>query len=188
MALVVETGTGLPDAEAYVTVAEFKDYCDKRGLSYAGKADLEIEQKVRLGTDYVDTISRYKGNRLSPQQALQFPRANLFDWGGVEVAGLPLKVKQATSELAYRALSGELYEDLDRGGMVQSESVGDISVTYAEGAPRGKWFTAAMAMLQQYVRDEKSSRPSPRYGTSETAYYGFDMMANPGPASDLAPS
>lgn len=187
MALIVENGTGLADADAYVSVAEFKDYCDKRGLDYAGKADPEIEQKIRLGTDYVDTISRYKGNRKRAEQSLQFPRQNLYDWGGTEVIGLPLKVKQAASELAFRALSGELYEDLDRGGMVKSESVGEISVTYADNAPRGKFFTAAMAMLAQFVRDEKSIRPSPKYGTSEEGYFGFDMMANPSPASDLAP-
>lgn len=187
MPLIVENGTGLTDADAYVTVAEFKDYCDKRGLAYGAATDGEIEQKVRLGTDYVDTINRYKGSRRRPEQSLQFPRANLYDWGGEEVIGLPLKVKQACAELAFRALSGELYEDLDRGGMVQSESVGEISVTYAEGAPRGRWFTAAMAMLAQYVRDEKSVRPSPRYGTSAEGYFEFNMMANPSPASDLAP-
>lgn len=187
MPLIVEDGTGLADADAYVSTAAFKTYCDDRGLSYAGKTDAEIDQRIRLATEYVDTINRYKGSRMKGTQSLQFPRLSLYDWGGDEVSGLPLKVKQACSELALRALTGELYEALDRGGMVASESVGEISVSYEQGAPRGRFFTAAMNMLQQYVRDEKSVRPSPRFGTSAEPYFGFGMMDNPSPDSELAP-
>jgi len=187
MALIVEDGTGIADADAYVSTVAFKTYCDDRGLSYAGKSDTEIDQRIRLATEYIDTINRYKGNRLKSTQSLQFPRSNLYDWGGDLALGLPTKVKQACSELALRALTGELYQDLARGGEVKSESVGELSVTYADGAPRGQFFTAAMNMLQQYVRAKGAFIGEPRYGTSEAAYFELGMMDNPSPVSDLAP-
>lgn len=152
MTIIVEDGTGRADAESYLTVAAFKAYCDGRGLSYDGQSDTVIEQKLRIATGYIDTVKRYKGERLSAAQSLEFPRANLTDWGGLEVSGVPARVKQACAELAQKAFTENLYADLDRGGMVTSQSVGPISVSYAEGAPAGKSFTVAMKLLEPYFR------------------------------------
>lgn len=151
--LIVETGTGLADAESYLTVADFKGYCDKRGLSYDGQSDTVIEQKLRIATGYIDTVKRYKGQRLLSEQALEFPRANLTDWGGLAVAGVPGRVKQACAELAFKAFTENLYVDLDRGGMVTSQSVGPMSVSYSDKAPVGKSYMTAMKLLEPYTRD-----------------------------------
>lgn len=153
MSIIVETGAGLADAESYLTVADFKGYCDKRGLSYADHSDTVIEQKLRIATGYIDTVKRYKGQRLLTEQSLEFPRANLTDWGGLPVTGVPGRVKQACAELAYKAFTENLYVDLDRGGMVTSQSVGPMSVSYADKAPVGKSYMTAMKLLEPYTRD-----------------------------------
>jgi hypothetical protein len=153
--IIVEDGTGKANAESYLSVADFKGYCDARGLSYEGQADAVIEQKLRIATGYIDTVKRYKGSRLLSAQALEYPREGLTDWGGLEVTGVPGRVKQACAELAFKAFTESLYVDLERGGMVTSQSVGPLSVSYAEGAPAGKSFMVAMKLLEPYFRDPK---------------------------------
>lgn len=153
MTLIVEDGTGMDDAESYLSVVDFKGYCDKRGLSYDGQTDEVIEQKLRIATGYIDTVKRYKGQRLLTEQSLEFPRASLTDWGGLPVDGVPGRVKQACAELAVKAFSENLYVDLDRGGMVTSQSVGPLSVSYSDKAPAGKSYMVAMKLLEPYTRD-----------------------------------
>lgn len=153
MTIIVENGTGLADAESYLSVADFKGYCDKRGLSYDGQSDAVIEQKLRIATGYIDTVKRYKGQRLLVDQALEFPRESLTDWGGLPVTGVPGRVKQACAELAVKAFTENLYVDLERGGMVSSQSVGPISVSYSDKAPVGKSYMTAMKLLEPYTRD-----------------------------------
>jgi hypothetical protein len=179
MPLVVEDGTGRSDAESYQSVASFKSYCDARGYSYAGVADAKIEQSLRLSTGYIDTQFRYKGERSLGSQSLEFPRTNLTDWSSYVITGVPNRVAQACNELAFKALTQPLYEDLDRGGKVRSESVGSISVTYADDAPAGKTYQFAAKLLAQYVRDPMDIE-GPFFGGGTAGYFGHGMHDNPG--------
>jgi hypothetical protein len=177
MPLIIEDGSGKADADSYQTVAAFKLYCDDRGMSYAGHSDADIERALRQGTNYIDTAFRYKGNRSLASQALEFPRSNLVDWSGFTITGLPVRVVRACSELAFRALSQPLMEDLDRGGKVVSESVGSISVTYAQDAPAGKTWQAAQKLLEPYIRDP-NERGSPYFTEPSGSAFSFDMHSN----------
>jgi hypothetical protein len=152
MALVVEDGTGLSDAESYISVAQYKAYADGRGYDHSALSDTQIEQKLREGAQFVDTIGRFKGVQLVSTQALEWPRSGCIDWSGNTVSGVPKRVKDAQAEATYKAQSGALYTDADRGGMIKSESVGPISVTYMDGAPATKLFTAVMNLLKPYFR------------------------------------
>lgn len=177
MAIIVEDGTGLANAESYLSVAEFKAYCDGRGMSYSGNSDTVIEQKLRIATGYIDTVKRYKGQRLLVEQSLEFPRDSLTDWGGLEVTGVPGRVKQACAELAFKAFSENLYTDLDRGGMVTSQGVGPINVTYDAKAPVGKSFMTAMKLLEPYTRDYLIiGRP---YFVAVDSFFSATMDDNP---------
>lgn len=187
MALIVETGAGLPDAEAYVSVADFKAMCDRWGYAYAGFTDEVIEQKLRLAAAFIDTVFRYKAQRLLPGQAMEFPRTGMTDWSGYEVTGVPARVIKANVELASKALVEPLYTDLDRGGQVTSESVGPISVSYAEGAPVGKMFRFAEQLLKPYIRVSGSDMTGPRFETPGGPAFGFGMHDNEGIGLSVAP-
>lgn len=178
MAITVEDGTGKADAETYLSVADFKAYCDARGYAYSGNSDSVIEQKLRLAAAYIDTFARFKAVRLVSDQALEFPRSGLVDWSGITVTGVPKRVKDACAELAFKALSENLYSDADRGGMVKSESVGPISVTYADGAPAQKLFSSAVNLLKPYLRDERDSIGAPVFGGSDEGYFSAGMHDN----------
>lgn len=188
MALIVEDGTCLTDAESYLSVAGFKAYCDKWGYSYAGITDAVIEQKLRLATAYIDTIFRYKGVRQVNAQALEFPRSTLFDWSAYEVTGVPARVVKACAELAFKGFTESLYVDLDRGGMVTSESVGPLSVSYAPDAPAGKTYRFAENLLGPYIRKDHDFLNPPIFGTSDAPGFERDMMAFPGGSTRSDPT
>lgn len=187
MTIVVEDGTGLSTAETYITVAAFKAYCDARGMSYSAYTDANIEAALRKATDYLDSKWRFKGVRLVSTQALSFPRSDLTDLDGYAVTGLPARLKAAESELTFRALSADLYEDMDRSGMVKSETVGPISTTYVDGAPAGKLFTIADRLLSPYTIKDGLRMGVPINGqTEQDPYFAAGMQDAPGtsPAAD----
>lgn len=179
MALIVEDGTGRTDAETYISVNVFKTFCLKRGYD-VDAYDLDVmEIALRKAADYINTQFRYKGFRLTGDQAMEFPRNSLYDWSGLLVTGVPMRVKNACCELAFKALTQPLYQDQNRGGKVVSESVGPISTTYAEDAPTGIVWQQAWNFLQPFVRDPKHIY-GPFFGNTGTAAVSIGMMDNPG--------
>lgn len=185
MALTVENGTGLAGADAYISLVEFKTFCSDRNYRWESFEDFQLEASIRLATSWIDTYSRYKGSRLASSQALEFPRTDLTDWSGYTVTGVPKRVKDACAELAFKGLSEPLYQDLDRGGMITSESVGPISVSYSEGAPAGKVWQFAVNLLKPYVRDPNNFRGPLWTEPTTEPVFNVGMNDNPGNGSRL---
>lgn len=136
MSLIIENGTGVDGAEAYVSVVDFKSYCDARGLDYDNYDDVEIEQAIRRGTRFIDGnyASQWLGHRTyGRDQRLAWPRTNVVDSDGdsIPTNEIPWEVKEATIEAAQRELvePGGLLPDYGEAAVV-TETVGPISVTY----------------------------------------------------------
>lgn len=168
MALIVEDGTGKSDAESYISVADADTYFSNRGN--AAWADLTTEQKeqaLRKATDYMVQAYRlrWKGVRKNTVQALDWPRSFVpredYQYAGLNgyttIGGsyyypsdsVPEEVKRACAELAVRASAGVLWQDA--GAQVKSESVGPISVTYADGARQGVAYKSVDGMLAAFL-------------------------------------
>lgn len=155
MALVVEDGTGLPNAEAYISVTNADAYFLARGnAAWSALTDEAKEQALRNGADYMLGVygPRWKGARKTAEQALDWPRIGVVA-NGFEVAddAVPAAVARANAELAMRASMGPLLGD--QGAQVKQETVGPISVTYADGARQSVAYKAVDAMLGAYLRD-----------------------------------
>jgi hypothetical protein len=162
MTLAAQNDAGaVADADSYLSQAAFETYSENRNRVLSAFSDEAIEAALRAATQYIDTISRWRGTRLGAGQSTEFPRAGLADWSSYAVTGVPKRVKDACAELAWASLAAgeELYVDLDRGGRVASESVGPISVSYFADAPAGKSYRAAMQLLKQYMRDASQAYP-----------------------------
>lgn len=132
MGLIVQSDAGdVVDANGYITVAFFKTYHDARGNSYAGKTDGQIGEAIVRATDYEDTRFSFRGIKLLSTQTTQFPRVAsegvlLTDPSGFDVSGIPLALKNATAEYAFRALTAPLFRDAPPpagGRLIHSESV-----------------------------------------------------------------
>jgi hypothetical protein len=140
VALVVEDGTGMDDAEAYVSVADCATYHTAMGNTWTGTVAAK-EAALRRATQYIDAMYRFRGYPENESQALAWPRYD-YTW--------PVKaVTDATCELALRALSGALYADED-AAVVESEKVGPIEVKYARNMGQ-KRYRLVDDLLSAYV-------------------------------------
>lgn len=99
------------DANAYVSVADFKSYHDDRGQSYGTATDEEIEQAIVRATDYMDGRWTFAGTRWDSDQSTECPRAGVIDPNVSEdwyIAGIPVEIIEACSEYALIALNAAL--------------------------------------------------------------------------------
>jgi len=151
MAIVVEDGTGLADAETYVSVDDCKAYLNARGKTAFGLlAEGVQEAALRNAADYLDAKygPRLQGYRLLVTQALYWPRECVsYDNVTWDPAPLPVPLVRACCEAAALASAGtDLFEPLDRGGQVTEklEIVGPITerTKWAGSAPVGTTYPA----------------------------------------------
>ncbi len=144
MMFVVEDGTGLPNAVAYVPVEWVDDYFLLRGAKKWRDATHEDkEYAIVLATDYIDASYVFPGVRLDTGQSLEWPRSGAYDKYGTPLVEVPGQIKKATAELAIRALEGSLLPDLENQGTVKMERVeGVVTIEYGgDGAYPLKSFT-----------------------------------------------
>ena len=129
MALIVEDGTGLSDAESFLSVADADSYFSKHGEPSAWTAATTAakEAALRLATQYLCTVyhQRWKSVRTYEEQALDWPRAWMDDDDGYSIDSdeLPQRLKDATAEMSLRSLSATLLPDVDNPGAIKRERV-----------------------------------------------------------------
>jgi len=99
--MIVENGTGLPNADSYVSIEFADDYFSARGVSGWGALTVEQkEQSLIRATDFIDNIYQWYGKKATTEQSLRFPRVNLTDYEGMLVIGVPYCLKKAVCEAA----------------------------------------------------------------------------------------
>ena len=138
MALIIEDGTIVANADSYITVAEYNAWADARfgARSTAPNCDEDTEALILRAMDYFETLA-FVGFKSISTQALQWPRDSVYiDNYYVTPNEIPKEVKTALYELSYaeEAGTGELNE-IER--KVTSEKVGSIAVTYDKSSSRG---------------------------------------------------
>lgn len=147
MAFTVQNETGtVQDANAYVSVEEFKAFQGDRGGDISSFSDEQIEKAIVRATDFLDARYSFVGTQRRVEQGTQFPR-QLSDrpfssYSKDPRSGLPRALKQATCLMAMRSLLGtNLMPDptFNPGGQVTSvtKKVGPIetSTDFAEPQP-----------------------------------------------------
>jgi len=172
MTIVVEDGTGKPDANSYVSLAGLKAYADARGLAY-GTDDNAIQAALIRATAWLDATyrARFPGVRSNAGQALQWPRraghyeygvyvtdrysTTVYDAEGVPIAvnSVPQVLVNAECEAAVREIAspGGLAPDLDRGGAITRLQAGSVEIEYSGNAPAGTTYQAIDAVLSSIL-------------------------------------
>lgn len=110
MSLVLETGTGIPNANAYSTYEKFKAYHDARKNEFVDAIGC-IEAAIIKATDYIDIAKKYRGYRLTTSQSLEFPRGGAAYDDGRRINGVPIEIEEACNEYAIRAMKIDLAPD-----------------------------------------------------------------------------
>lgn len=163
MTFVVEDGSGLADANSYLSVADADDYWSDHGAPAAWSGTTsEKETALRLASQYLDARygKRWIGCRWSREQGLDWPRASVLVDGFLwPVADIHPNVLVATAELALRSIeNGDLLPDLSAGtgATVKKEfvKVGPLasSIEYgAGGSSSHKVFALVDAILKRLL-------------------------------------
>lgn len=163
MAFVVEDGTGLTNSNSYVSVAEFQAYWLDRGIDMTQYTIDQKQVSLVLASEHVDIFfgPLLLGYKLVTDQAMEFPRACLYDRSWVLQEGVPRKVKSAVSEYAKRHLADNVVLAPDptsdpSGLQVQSmfKKAGPLEkrIVYTTGAPRLiPKFPKADALLKDFT-------------------------------------
>ena len=153
MPITVETGTGLADAETYISTSDADTYHAARGnAAWAALSAESKEAALRRATDYMGQAYRLRwaGQRATSTQALDWPRTGAVVDGFTLASDLvPAAVSRACADLALRASAEDLSPDLERG--IKRERVDVIETEYDTASPQAKRFRAVDQLLSPYL-------------------------------------
>lgn len=136
MALIVENGTIVSNADSYVTRAEAIAFAANRGVTLADST--ATDTICRKAAAYLESFrSQYKGEIVERDQPLAWPRDDVviegFTWASGEIP------RQVVS--AQLAVILEVAADIDpfnppaaQGPVTQKSVAGAVSVSYAAGS------------------------------------------------------
>jgi hypothetical protein len=150
MALIVEDGTGLANANSYNLVSEIRAYAEARGYDLPPE-DGDVEKLAIQATDYTESFyDRYQGKMLTQTQALQWPRVGVTLYGvELDPATIPRQLKTAHAQATVEAYNSDLMPN-ETATLVKKEKVDVIEVEYIEAtASEGKSsFTKIDSLLE----------------------------------------
>jgi hypothetical protein len=123
--VIVEDGTGVPDANSYSSIADADAYVDTRPRSdaWVSLTDDAKAQFLIHATRYLDGAVDWSGDPLADTQSLAFPRS--CD-SGIDAA-FPRVIKIATIEMAIEMVSRDVASDAAMSGF-RSVKVGPIEI------------------------------------------------------------
>ena len=163
---IKEDGTGLADATIYADLVEADQYLENSDRKTAWRTSSSKERQAALvqGADYIDQTfrRRYKGERFSSTQRLEWPRNDVFDELGVLVvaAEIPEEIGNASIEYAFEARSAPLaptpvVDETGREVLSTRDKVDvlESSRTYRNTATRRfKKFPRAELVIRRWLR------------------------------------
>ncbi len=122
MAMIVEDGTVVANANSYQTEAAFLSYWSDRNITISNTT-AEIEAALIIATQYVDLNNTWKGDAVSETQSLDWPRSGAYDKNGflIDSGVIPDELKNAVNEYAYRQLTSALQPDDSQSQTIVSE-------------------------------------------------------------------
>ena len=148
MALVVEDGTLVAGADSYITLAEFKAWADKRGISYG--TDEAVTQQIYRAMDYIESLD-FIGQKSDENQSLQWPRDQvIIDGYYIDSDEMPAELKVAVYESVKAEIDGDSRMTASDRRTI-SEKVDSIQVTYASNADVKRSIPAVMKALRKLI-------------------------------------
>jgi len=156
---VAEDGTGLSNANSYLSVADADTYHANVTQSgeWTAATQAARENGLIVATQYLENKyrGRWRGRKKLWSQALAWPRYGAVDDDGyaIDSEAVPQELQAACAELALRVVLGDnLLGVVTEPGEVTSESVsvGPVteSKTYAGGKPHGYQYPKVEALLR----------------------------------------
>lgn len=153
--MVVEDGTGLSNADSFVSVDYADTYFTTRGVS--SWASLTNKEALLIkATDYIEAVysESWKGVTLNDTQSLSFPR--IIDDSTV----YPDRLLKAVCELALKANSCDLLVDVEQRTI--EEKVDVITVKYAEYSDQKTQYSMVFGLISPYLSSTGANKKAMR--------------------------
>lgn len=152
--MIIEDGTGLPDATSYVDIEEADGYYGERGNeSWAEAGEAEKAAALVRACDWLERAygQLWEGARRTATQRLSFPREEM---DGVGEGEIPWWLKEAQCEAALLELSepGVLSSDPSEGGALLREREGEVERFYAPGPGSVRRFLQVHRILAGHIK------------------------------------
>lgn len=153
MALVVEDGSIVANANSYQSLIDIRAYATARGVTLPVD-DAEVEAMAFSAMDYLEgQRARYQGVKTDPaNQELQWPRTGVsIDCYAIDSDVIPKELKNAENQLIIEINANvDILPTTEQGGFVIREKVDVIDTEYSElvGVGVNPRMTAVDALLE----------------------------------------
>lgn len=162
---IVEDGSIVVGANAYCSVAEADQYHENHGdpSAWSTLSQAQKEDAIRQATQYMDAIYTWQGYRVSPDQVLDWPRAEVVTSDGfaVESTTVRQEIKDACAYLALASVSTTLLPDQTEEDAIKRRKVvlgpiqKDIEYVGSGDSP-GTKFSLADKILAEFLSARSS--------------------------------
>lgn len=130
--VIVEDGTGVADANSYMSIETVRHYAANRGFTLSAENDVVAAQLIR-GFDYIETKEcEFQGERV--YAATAFPRSGVVI-NGVEIAdnAIPNLLTSALGHLVIAQNNGiDIMPNFVAGDYIVKEKTGPLETTFAD--------------------------------------------------------
>lgn len=140
--IIVEDGTIVADANAYIDVAYATQYALNRGVVLPAASD-EVAAMIIQATDFLESKAcEYAGHKTDPAQSLEWPRTDAYILGNEDTPfgpnSIPKNLKMAQAALVIAVSQGiVLLPNVTPQDFVIEETVGPITTKYANPIQAG---------------------------------------------------
>ena len=118
--IVVETGSGLTNSNAYVSIDDADLYHESRlhVTDWSGSSDDTKETALVWASSLLDQLIDWDGSKYTETQAMRWPRSGVYDVDGysIESDEIPQFLKDATAEYARLLIADDLTAVNDLAG------------------------------------------------------------------------
>ena len=137
MTIIVEDGTGVSDANSYLTLAEAVTLAENMGIP---TADMTEDDVIKGMGEVHKYGNRFKGSRTNSTQSVlaDFPRTNCSRYGTtLDNDAIPSECKQAQVAAAVSIHNGTTSFGVNAGKVTTGEEVvGAVKVSYADSSSK----------------------------------------------------
>jgi len=139
MALIIEDGSQVVNANSYVTDAEYTTYATLKGLTVGATAEIR-ELELLRAMDYLQGFeSSMQGTRASSTQGVSFPRYNVVLYSYLLASDfIPKELKESQFEAGAYSNSGALFIDTEESNLASFAVNGAYSESYHKGGSKVK--------------------------------------------------
>lgn len=132
MPLIVENGTGVEDANSFVSLDEARDLATIRGIDLSSDDETLAKQLVQSADRINSYETQFSGRRTFAVQALAFPRSNAFRFGAAMPSdSIPREVKLAQVIVCDLIAQDVEIWTTDVSG-IKEEVVGPLKTVYSD--------------------------------------------------------